>query len=448
LFGFGPNALLALFALITLLSGFVLLWRVGETPILPFIFGFQWLQTSLGIFYGNWRDVNVDRLSPVSGNIELAIVLCLIGLLFLAVGMRLGMGRPYVAEVELARRTAQEQSQIKLFVMYVVAIGIAITSQLLAGAIPGLSQPLLVLASFKWAAFFMLTFATFSRPDTSRALWGVAFLTELLMSLGGYFSSFKFVLLFTLLALISAHIKLTVRKAIFGGFFAVVIIIVGVVWTAVKVEYRSFLSGGEASQLVVVDYQQSVDKLIDLISALDAEELNQATNEFITRIIYVDYFGAILNYVPNIVPHEEGGRWFDAITRPFMPRLFFPDKAVIDDSEATAKYTGLDIAGQQEGTTVSIGYMGDSYIDFGAFGMMAPIFGLGLLLGFIYRWLMLHPNSHGVLGMALSTALLLTTSSYLENSAASMFGAIIVSVLVNWFLITYAARPFLSFVHK
>jgi hypothetical protein len=73
------------------------------------------------------------------------------------------------------------------------------------------------------------------------------------------------------------------------------------------------------------------------------------------------------------------------------------------------------------------------------FGMMVPIFALGLLLGLIYRWLMLHRNSHGIFGMSLSTAVIMKTASDLGNSAASMFGGLAVSVLVAWLLMSYAA---------
>ena len=79
----------------------------------------------------------------------------------------------------------------------------------------------------------------------------------------------------------------------------------------------------------------------------------------VRRLSYVEYFfGAVLDYVPRIVPHEDGALWWDAISRPFMPRFFFTDKAIIDDFERTNKYTGFAVSGANEGTSISIGYMG------------------------------------------------------------------------------------------
>src|SRR5438874_369674 len=44
--GVGSNSLTALFAFAVLVSGFTLLWRPGETPILLYGFVFQWVEAS------------------------------------------------------------------------------------------------------------------------------------------------------------------------------------------------------------------------------------------------------------------------------------------------------------------------------------------------------------------------------------------------------------------
>ncbi len=438
LFGFGENAVVALFSIVSLLLGCALLWRPGETPILLFVFGNQWVQASIASFYGNWRGVNIDRLTLL-GDATSATVLSLIGLLFLAAGMRLAAGRGHFTQVKLAQRTAREQSQLRFFWLYGIAFAVAVVARSVAVYAPGLQQPLLALSDLRWAAFFMFSFVTFVRGDSNRALWFAAFMIEFATSLGGYFSSFKFVFLFTLLAFLAAQIRLSPKKAIIGIVGAVVLLTFGIIWTAVKGDYRSFVNGGSQSQFVAVDYGESVQKLIDLTTDLDSQKLSDAVENLITRVATVDFFGVVLTYVPRIVPHEDGAIWFDAISRPFMPRLLFPNKETIDASIITNKYTGIDVAGTEQGTSISIGYMAESYVDFGTFGMMVPIFLFGLVLGGVYRWLMLHRNSHGIVGMGLSTAILLPNASDLGNSATSMFGAVVVAVLVAWLLIVHVA---------
>ena len=54
------------------------------------------------------------------------------------------------------------------------------------------------------------------------------------------------------------------------------------------------------------------------------------------------------------------------------------------------KYTGRLFASGDRGTSVSMGYMAESYIDFGPILMFVPIFALGLALGLITRYLVLR----------------------------------------------------------
>src|SRR5262249_16510588 len=151
---------------------------------------------------------------------------------------------------------------------YGAALLVATGSQLLARQYPGLSQPLLAFADFKWAAYFILTFATFVRPDSSRILWFIIFMIELGMAFGGYFSSFRNVFQVTLIALIAAHTRTTIQKTLAVVILGAMLLSFALAWTAVKVQYRSFVSGGVATQAVVVNYTQSVEKLAELLSNL------------------------------------------------------------------------------------------------------------------------------------------------------------------------------------
>lgn len=80
--GIGSNSLTALFAFAVLVSGFALLWRPGETPILLYGFVFQWIEASLSIFQANWQNTALSTLALFGGEIELSTMLSLVGLLF------------------------------------------------------------------------------------------------------------------------------------------------------------------------------------------------------------------------------------------------------------------------------------------------------------------------------------------------------------------------------
>jgi hypothetical protein len=443
--GVGSNSLTALVAFGVLVSGFALLWRPGETPILLYGFVLQWIEASLSIFQANWQNRALSTLAIFGSDIELSTMLSLVGLLVLAIGMRVGAGRVYTAEVQLAWLTVRQRPPKIWFQFYCVTWIAASAAKSLALAVPELSQPLLALANLKWAGFFVFTFVTFARPSSSRALWMLAFLVELTLSLGGFFSSFKTVFLVTLLALFAAGAKMTPQRYLIAAALSGMLLYLGVLWTTVKPDYRDFVQQGARDQSVNVDFATRIEKLYDLVSEIDSERFYRATSELMDRAAYVQYFGMVLNNVPEVLPHEWGALWLDAITRPVTPRLLFPQKSVIDESALTSKYTGLRVAGFEEGTQISIGYMGETYIDFGEFGMMPALFALGVFFGTIYRWLMRSPKSRGVLGMGLASAILLQTLE-LGNSTAKLFGGLVVAILVSWLLTRFFVPRFLPWL--
>lgn len=441
LLGIGPNVLHALLSCTVLVIGGFLLWRPGEAPILLYIFLHQWLQATIALFYGNWRDLNLDGMFQNAGSHELATGLTLIGLFFLAIGMRVAAGPTHANQVHRARVMVATHPQKRYLGLFLGAWIIAFAAKLLADLIPGLSQLLLAIESLKWAAYFALTYVTLVRSDSSRAIWLVIFLGEFFMALGGYFSSFKGVLLFTLVAIGASQVRLSLKAVSLAIGFLSLLVFFAVIWTAIKPEYRAFVSGGEAAQIVTVSYQEVLTKIVDLALHLDDRQFGAAVESMIERIMYIEYFGVVLNYVPEVVPHEWGSLWFDAITRPVMPRIFFPHKAIIDESVLLNKYTGLGVAGLDQGTQITIGYMGETYIDFGIFGMMPFLMIVGFGIGRIYRWLMTHPSMGGILGISLAPAVLMTTS-YLENSSAKIVGGLFASVIATWLISKYVVPRF------
>jgi hypothetical protein len=244
---------------------------------------------------------------------------------------------------------------------------------------------------------------------------------------------------------VAAGSRFTARRVLVVSVLVVSTLILGAFWTAVKTDYRSYVSGGQAAQVVEVDYIDSLHKLVELSQNLDLETLLVATGFFLDRLSYIEYFGDTLLVVPEQAPHTYGELWLDAMVRPFMPRLLFPDKSVIHDSDRTRQYTGLMVADHESGTSISIGYMGESYIDFGILGMMVIIFVFGFLLGRIYRWLVNGDQSRGLLGISLASAVLIQTA-LLESSITKVFGGLTVTLLVVWLFLHFVAPKYLGWM--
>jgi hypothetical protein len=399
----GPNAALVVYAIAVLTIGLRVLWRPGEPPILLFIFLYQWLQSAIGVIYGNVRNVPLSEAAYFAGRHELASGLMLSGVLVLALAMRAAAGKPDL-KLQYELKGLFNERQFSFWVkIYAVAWLISAVCQVIAPLVAGLQQPLTTMSGTKWAAFVLLTAAAFHGSNSSaRNIWASIFAFEFLLSIGGFFASFKEVFFFALFGIAAAGHRLSHRLVISGAVMAVIMLALALVWTAIKSDYRAFANAGTGQQVVLIDYEERLTKLGSLVGQIDSKALQDATDDFIKRIMYHNYFGAAAANVPSRIPHSDGEIWGEAISRPFMPRMLFPDKRSIDDSDLTNQYTGLNVALADQGTSISIGYMGEAYIDFGPILMFAPIAAFGGGIGLFYRWLMGQPGRLVVIGAALS----------------------------------------------
>lgn len=445
-FGLGENTGLALAAAAVLGFGWILLWPSGAPPMLFYVFAFQWLQASLAIFLAQMAGESLDDYSPLGGSDALATQLSLAGLVALALGIRLGAGRLRgSAFAAPARALATSGAQSKWIALYLAAWAIAMAALWLTRAAPALSQLFFALAQLKWAFYLMLTAVTFAQRDSNKLAWFAIAAGEFALAFGDYFSSFQSVLIFTIMGLLGAQLKFNATRIIMLASTAALMLTISLYWTAVKGDYRAYVSGGERSQVVARDRGERTQQLAELLSEVDGEDLTYAASDLMQRITYVGYFGKTLDYVPRAAPHENGALFADAALRPFQPRLLFPDKPALDDSAITNRYTGLQVADAGSGTSISLGYMAESYVDFGRFGMMAPIFVIGALIGLLYRWTANNKATTPFLGVCLACAIVYSFRGF-ETSLAKMMGAWVAAAIVIWGILFVTRLGFLPWI--
>jgi hypothetical protein len=398
-----------------------LLWRRGEPPVLLFLVLFQWLQVTTRVFHADLVGVGVGRMAlrPESP-IATAVGLGLTALVVLALGQRIGMRSvPLTSPARLEGERAGLLPH-RLFGLY---LGLAVLGQVLLGQgwrfLP-LMQAFGALAQLKWVPLFILGHIAVSRR-TGRGWLAMAVALEVAIGFGGYFSGFKTVFFVLILAALSASLRLTVRQWVSVGFLATMVFGLLLVWTGIKSEYRSFLRQGEQAQVIRVSWEERLAEVGRLSMALTTSDLGPAMEQGAFRLAYVDFFSDALNYVPASIPHAGGSLWGGAIRHVLMPRVLFPDKpALPSDSELTMHYTGHNLASGEEGTSISLGYVGESYVDFGVLGMWLPIFAMGLLQGWIYAYFVRRAPMR-LIGFGFSVAALLP-GLFFETSAVKYLG--------------------------
>ncbi len=416
-----------LFAVLLLPTIAKLVWRKGEPPLLMFMCGMQWLQGSAAVFYANYY--NASLIQAFGGReLERASWLSLTGVLALAVGMRLALLRAPMPQEERQELAGRSYSIGLLFGVYALAFAVSYISSVLAARIPGLAQPLFAITNIKWTLMFMLLYCvSVQQRGYLFAVAGVG--VELLSGVLGYFAGFKGVFFVLLIVALSSVAVLRGKKLLMICGVAVALILSGLIWTAVKSDYREFLTQGLRSQEVLVPVEERVGKLQDLISDFRWEQIGDAAEALILRVSYVQYFALTMVNVPSSIPYENGKLWIGAVKHVVTPRILFPGKADLDDSERTSLYTGMAVAGVEQGTSIGIGYMAESYVDFGPVFMFLPILMLGAFYGLIYRQFVVR-SRYRLIGCGIATAICVFGGNAIETSNVKLVGGNVTALLL------------------
>ncbi len=428
-YSFSPNPELGAVAFIALAVVLTLLWHTRDVPILIAISAFQFLQIAMAIWIADFYGVPVGEEFQAT-SIGTAVLLSLGGLVAQAAGMYASTARMNMP-VLFGRDLGHEELSIRrIFLAYLIAVPVTVLASQYTFVFGGLSQIILALLSVKYV-LLMLLLLTVVLQQRSYGLLLAATGIELLIGAGGFFSGgFMNALLILLLALGCFVRRISVERLLLVLSASAVTLVIATAWTAVKPEYRRILNQDSGDQFVAIAWAEAIGELGTLLARVDGQAMVAGVDALARRVSYVEIFGDVIDYVPHSIPHEDGRLWLDAIRRVVQPRLLFENKKIIDDIEQTAIYTGWNISpDMSRDTSISIGYFGESYIDFGKIGMLCPLFLVGFMWGGIYRRFV-EARPVGILGIAIATAILMSVGINFGNSAAKLFGWTVTVTLV------------------
>lgn len=430
---FTPNPLLTAAGVLLIPLLFRLLWRPGEPPVLLFGAGMQWLSVYLPVINANISGQSVDEFYYLP-TIGVAAWLGLVTIIVLAFGMRVGVGPWGLIDSRRLDAWAAQLDASRLLLAYLVALGLAFIIPGIAAQAGGARQLLLPLAELRWILGFMILWGAV-RGAIPR-LWAVSLvLLEITLGFGSYFSGFKLIVYLAVLAMLAGggfRVRLF-RPAVIGVF--VLVLSLGLFWQSIKVEYRSFLNQGTGMQVVLVSPVERAGFILQKAMDFEAEDLLYGFETLFDRLGYLEYFARSIGQVPDITPHQQGRLLIEVFQHIFLPRLFFPDKPAINASERTNEFTGIVVAGAEQGTAISIGYAGESYIDFGPFFMFAPIFLYGFFWGWGYRFLV-RRSRFTLLSVCTAVVFLMPAVLHFEASNLIIIGGGVTSLLVLTILLS------------
>lgn len=420
------NGSLMIYSLATLAALVLMGRRLLDASVMPFILIFQWLQVSLSLFTASLRGETLAAFYPLAP-LNQAIMTGCNALIMVGLGMSVawkGVSSNHRAQLRAELQNISFTRLIQLHV-FLFAVSWFATRFLMIG---GLAQPIIAFAQLRFATLFVICAVSISRGK--HQLWFILLLTlEILNSLGDYFASFRTPLFITFLAVVALSRNFNARQLTALTLLAAVTLYFAVVWSAIKTEYRD-LANTSGAQVVTLNRTERLSSIVRLWSELNDDIFRTGVENLAYRLSYVEYLAHTMQYVPKKRQHEDGGLMLAAFAHIAIPRLVWADKPpLMPDTQFTRKYTGLTLYTAGKNTSISIGWVGDLYIDFGKYLLLLPAFAFGWLLMKLFQLIVWSRRSPVLINLGMATCAMLVFSDF-GISAIKLLGGLVTMVIV------------------
>jgi hypothetical protein len=431
----------------------LLLWRSGDLPIFLIPILNQWTQVAvkpiLTIFTGQpiERTLDMGFHQAIGYGNEQAALFGFAGITCLAFGLWFGSGQPRVQAEFLLRTEARGWNGGLLLRLAVGAIVAGRFMAVLASYAGPAYQLVLALSGLESIGIFAFAYWCFVNGKGYPYL--IAIMTfEILSGITGFFADFRLPIMVLAVAALTARPSLRLSTLLIVAVIVALTVALASFWSEIKNDYRVYASEGLGGQNVSQSFEGRLGYIYDAAAKFDGAQFADGFNKLLDRQSYIDFLGATMNYVPEMVSHEDGRLVGNAIMNMLMPRILFPDKPPLpDDTQVTSMYTGIRFYSAGD-TSISIGYLGELYIDFGYYGALLGMALLGIVFGFGYRILRDHEGpplliNYGICALpALSLLNFETALIKSMNGWVLAFGA---ALFIQRFL---APRVLDQFIHR
>lgn len=382
----------------------------------------------------NYVGVDINYKSPHSG---IAVLLSYLGLVILLGPVIYFNNKVPNVSFATLKKHADKLSIQKTFIAYVIAFFSMNALGAAAFSFSGLAQIIFSLVSVKWFFFLLFGFQVIIKRQMIREFTIFAGI-EFLLGFFSFFSDFKTVLFFLACLFLTFLVKVTLKQLILAVVSIIFIAFLGITWTAIKGEYRTFLNQGSKTQTVQVSQSAAIDKLMELS---EQEKDTSAATSFFERIQYTWHIAKAMDHVPAVVPYQDGANWWESISFALTPRYFNPNKPKYEASKKATKYTGIGYLGSEQGVSFSLGYFADGYVDFGYLGMFFPLFFIGLAYGISYFYFLRRSSTNLIFNYAVVGALFMEFNA-LEMDSTYFTGRFF-SDLLTFFMLRLFFFPWL-----
>lgn len=338
----------------------LLTWKSTKTfPIFYFFLLIYFIQYIFSVYLIYQRYPILRREFPISESELFSYLGPAIACLFAGAWI---FNRDFDLSKTIVNITANEANRFGHFLL-----AISISVELMSNFIPAFSSIHAITEPLRYAAVICYLFSvnfvnffliTFVYALLARHAFQIGIFIELLTwsSIFFLFISFRYQYSFPLRL---AFLLLTIP------------IILGI--QSVKKDYKKLVFKGRA--------EAGVETLAELAILRQQNEKKGFADSYavvstVGRLNQGWHVSKVMNHVPLKVPFAKGKELVSDITSALLPRFFFPDKKTSGDRSKFRYYTGHKLRRQ----SMTVGVLGDFYLNFGTFGACIGLFVFGALM--------------------------------------------------------------------
>ena len=428
----------------------VVMWLIGR-PTMPasviYLVLWQWAQTFARVLQ-TLADGEALGAGLYGPNVERAYWYMLASVVALALAFRLVLGRlaPPSPESRVAHTLWQPQD---LVLLYLGTMAISTMARFASGISSGLAQPMQSLQYLKVLALFLM-FTSVMMTGKGGKFVLIVFLFEVLSGFTGILSDFKAVFIQFGIAALAVRIRWTAIMGVMSVLWLTVLVVLALFWTGVKMEYRQIATGSDESQEIRTSLSDRLGYLGGRALSPGSIDWGEAAYALLIRFAYVDIFGSVIGVQENSPEPGTMPQWSDAISHVTQPRFLFPDKPVLSDTEVYVRLAkGSSTERMRDGTSISVGYMAENFVDLGFPGMLAGILMVGLLQAGVCRYVMTRKNLPWMVREGTVLVFIYSIArDGVEMSLPKMIGAITMFFLVYLLLIRFGYPRALDWLNR
>jgi hypothetical protein len=394
------------------------------------LFSYHLIQITSGVWLSNYLGKDINFRAEFLGQ---ATLFSYLGLVVLLLPVYFVHRRIPQLQSNLLNKFSSKLSTKRVMEVYILMFFLSLFLSALAFQLSGLTQLIVSVKNLKWFFFTLFVILAINKKELIPQLI-VFSIFEFVFGFFSFFSDFKTIIFYIILVFLFYLTKVNLKQILLAMLVGSILFYIGVRWTAIKGEYRSFLNQGNKTQSVIVDRNAAFNKLMELSE--NETDFDKSAAQFFDRVQYTYHLAKAMERVPFVLPYEDGKNWLSILAYVTTPRFLNPDKEINQTSVKATKYTGIAYLGYQSGVSFSLGYFADSYVDFGVWGMLIPLFLLGCFYAVIYFYFSQKASNNLLVNYALVGSIFMEIIAY-ECDGSYLLGRLLSNAVIYFLFIRF-----------